>query len=117
MSDQIIFEFIVFRQEKMTPKNHLIIRFAFDRNNFPANNNELLERVRKGVTKWARETEDGQSLYAYAGDDMNFADLASHSDDEGLIRFIDGCKEFSVTSVDVSEVFTFDTSLCEDLGL
>ena len=115
MSDQIIFEFIVLRHD--TSNNHLVIRMAFDRNNFPADNNELLSRIRAGVTKWARETKEGQQMYAYAGDDMNLTDLASFSDEDELVTRIEGCESFSITGIDTCHQLNFDTPLCEDLEL
>lgn len=56
--------------------------------------------IRRAVTQWVKETDDGRRVYAYANDDLNIGDLASHGIDT-LKPFLEaeGIFDFTITDL------------------
>lgn len=113
----VVFDFLVYRQEGLTPSNFMRVVLKFDPDYAPARTPDgmivLNELLQNGVEAWARSTESGQSVYEYSGTDMNFGDIAGYA--ERIMEFIPGCVEFRLESIEASRHFTYDSSLCGDL--
>lgn len=112
--EPVIFDFLVYRQEGLEPSQHAQVVIKFDPSNAPQKSPDgmivLNQRIRDGVERWVKATDDGKRLYEYAGDDLNFGDLMPYAED--VAEYIDGCLSFSIESIEVSGHFTYDTSLC-----
>ena len=74
---------------------------------------DLVLKLREGVTAWAKETEEGKSLYEYAGDDMNIGDIADYLDE--IVPFCKGIDSIEAESIDSATDWVFDSQLCENL--
>lgn len=56
--------------------------------------------IRRAVTQWVKETDEGQRVFNYAGEDLNIGDLASHATDT-LQPFLaaEGIFDFTITDL------------------
>lgn len=105
------FEFLVYRQEKLTPTNFTLVKAVVNGEKIH-NDGELVEALKAGVTKWAQETTDGKDAYQYAGDDMNIGDVAG-ADLESILARCPDIYELSFESLDDAQNWVYDTPLCE----
>ena len=113
----VVFDFLAIRQEGLSPSNFMRVVVKFDPELAPSQSPDgeivLNERIRDGVEAWVRGTDNGRRVYGYAGDDMNFGDIAAYADE--ISAFIVGCVEFDLELMEQSRHFTYDTSLCRSL--
>lgn len=104
---------LAYRTGKFGICNALLVRATVDEE-IIKNTDELIAHLTDGVTRWAAETSDGASAYAYAGSDMNIGDLSNYD----LRQIVERCPsilELSIEDVSFDSSFTYDTSLCRDL--
>ena len=108
--------FIVYRQEKLIPENFTLIEA--DTDDSISTSKQLVEAVRQGVTRWAKETPQGQSVYLYAEDDMNVGDLMTNCDDNDMQAIVDrttnvhSLRLFGLDA-NMADSWNYDTPLCE----
>jgi hypothetical protein len=116
-NEPVVFDFLVYRQEGLTPSCFTRVVLKFEPDLAPPQTPDgqiiLNERIQEGVEAWVKATDNGRAVYGYAGDDLNFGDLAGYEDE--VSSFILGCAEFRLESMEVSGHFTYDTSLCGSL--
>lgn len=103
--------FIIYRQEKITPKNFVII--TAETHDDVNTESELIKLIREGVERYVKATPEGRALYEYAGDDMNVGDLGDHASD--IVAYCERINSLSFESIDAADDMTYDTSLCGEI--
>jgi hypothetical protein len=103
--------FIIYRQDKITPRNFVII--TAETPDDVDTEAKLLDLIREGVERYVKATDEGKALYNYAGDDMNVGDLADHASD--LVAYCEKIQSLSFESIDAAQDWTYDTSLCGEI--
>ncbi|ADC73220.1 hypothetical protein TK90_2734 (plasmid) [Thioalkalivibrio sp. K90mix] len=75
----------------------------------------LLQRLIRGLTRWAIETDEGRKEWAMSVEDFNVGDLANAAGSEQVERFLsqEGISIVRVDTADCSSRFDFDTVLVD----
>lgn len=87
-----------------------IIHMRFDA---PPGVDDFKDRLMKALARYISSTERGQSMYKYAGQDLNIGDVVSHgvNNDPDFILELAKEKIFNFKVLEFEEVFSYDTSL------
>jgi hypothetical protein len=54
----------------------------------PENSDDLMSRIKRAVTKWMENTEEGEALWEETCGDYNIGDLLMERDNESLSSFL-----------------------------
>lgn len=57
-----------------------VLRFALPASLGEVSEDDVLERLKAGVTSWMKDTEEGRKEWVYSGEDFNVGDLMGHLD-------------------------------------
>jgi len=81
---------------------------------YPMSLEDLQSEFRAGVTAWVKKNSSGRSSYAYAGNDMNFGDLAD-GDIEEILKECPNINTLKVVSVERPANWMYDTPICDEI--
>ncbi len=99
-------KFLIYRQEKITPTNFVVIKAEVDKQVISTEKG-LLDAFRKGVTKWATETYEGTGVAQYAGNDINIGDVADYASE--ILHYCEGITSLTIEGIDAAKDWTYDT--------
>lgn len=79
---------------------------------------DFFTAVRRSITKWVKETEEGKRAFAYSSEDFNIGDLSSYTCSEELQSRLktEGINKLDITINFVNEanvIWVYDTHLVD----
>jgi hypothetical protein len=80
------------------------------------NDVEFFAALRRAITNWFNDTEEGEKALVGSGDDFNVGDLSDYLKDFGLVHYfaMEGIMNFDISITHMSEgnnVWRYDTHL------